>query len=78
MNAPMNCSEPAKNYYVDVHIQDQIAALEMMFGLSREDSGARCTESLPSLDHTTTLQHSKVAYQSVEYSVSNLHQKISK
>ena len=39
----MQGSEPAKqvNYYVDVHIQDQVAALKGLFGLSREDPGAR-------------------------------------
>ena len=42
----MQGSEPLKqfNYYVDVHIQDQIAALKGMFGQSREDPGARLTQ----------------------------------
>ena len=51
----MHGSEPAKqvNYYVDVHIQDQIAALEVMFGLSREDSGARLTEYMLPYQHAS-------------------------
>ena len=40
-----------KNYYADVNIQDQIAELQCLLGLSRDDTGARLTENMLPYQH---------------------------
>jgi len=43
-------SQQVKNYYIDVKREDAIAGLNGLFGVSREDSGARLVEYMPSHD----------------------------